>query len=265
MKNELGCQLQMAYSQKLKSMVGSELKIRINNNRSTMLHVRRNDEYTDVSLHHMFMSAPPPVQQALVSFIKDQDLPVPTAVQAYIDNNIVTLDYSKLLNPKQMSTAGSVYDLQTLYNKINNRYFGGELDLKITWFGQRGAKVRTKCTLGLYHDMVKLVKINRLLDTAKVPEYVIEYVIYHEMVHAVCPAYKDEKGRNCIHTKEFKERERNFLEFEEAREWLNVHHTNFFVPQRMMKSNGRTQQMGEHQAPQEQSGCSQGQSIYTYL
>lgn len=265
MKSEHGHQLQIAYSQKLKSLVGQELKIRINNNRSTMLHVRRKDAYTDVSLHHMFIDAPHPVQQALVHFIQDQDLPVPAVIQAYIDKNVETLDYSHLLNPKQLSAIGAVYDLQTLYNKINNRYFGGELDLKITWFGEHKAKVRTKCTLGIYYDSVKLVKIHRLLDSPKVPAFVLEYVIYHEMVHAVCPAYKDENGRNCIHTKEFKALERNFLEFEEAREWLKEHHTNFFVSQRKTKTNGRTQQMGEHQAPKEQSGCSQGQSIYTYL
>ena len=229
-----------------------------------MLHVRRKKDLTKVSLHRMFVEAPQTVQKALASYIQRTDTLVPNAIKAYIDKNVPTLDHSHLIDPDQMTTKGIHYNLQTLYNRANKRYFAGELDLVITWFGEHGAKAHAKCTLGLYYDQVKLVKIHRLLDNPEVPPYVIEYVIYHEMVHAVCPAYVDEKGRNCIHSKEFKELERYFLAFEEARAWLKKNHKNFFISQRM-KFNGRTQQMGKYKAPQKQSRCRKRQNIYTYF
>src|SRR5262249_16511707 len=147
---------------------------------------------------------------------------------------------------------------------LNRRYFNGALDCKITWFGTTDVKSRSRCTLGLFHDPVKLIKIHRLLDSVRVPDFVIEYVIYHEMVHAVCPAYIDEKGINRVHSKEFKEIEKYFEYFEEAKEWLKKNRNNFFLPQRV-HSYGRSQQVGKHQASKSQSRRKKGQDLYTYL
>lgn len=252
------------YARKLQNLVGSELSIRINNNRSTMLHVRWHEDKTQVSLHRMFLHAPHKVQQALASYIRRDDEVIAPAVKAYIDKNVPTLDHSHLLSPEQLITRGSTYNLKTLYNKINKRYFGSSLDLQISWFGDANSRFSSKCTLGLYYDVVKLVKIHRLLDNPSVPSYVIEYVIYHEMVHAVCPPFTYESGRKCIHTKDFKELESVFEHFEEARDWLTKHHRNFFASKED-NCNGRTQQMGKHKAPKKQSGCRKGQNIYTYL
>lgn len=245
--------LRYTYTQKLQNMVGSNLIIRINNNRSTMLHVRWKETSTHVSLHHMFLKAPHTVQKGLASYIRQDDTVISQDVQAFIDKNLAILDHSYLTDPDHICTKGTTYDLQKLYNKINKSYFNGELDLLVTWFADPSKKVRTKCTLGLYYDLVKLVKIHRLLDNPLVPLCVIEYVMYHEMVHAVCPIYKDEKGRNCIHSREFKVLERQFLQFEEANKWLKEHRKKFFlsknVESKRVKSNGRTQQMGKHKAP----------------
>lgn len=264
MKTQLRKNAQTNYLLKLQNLVGSELKIRINNNRSTMLHVRWHEDKTQVSLHQMFLQAPHKVQKALANYIRSDSAVLEPLVKAYIDKNVPTLDHSHLIDPKQITTRGSSYNLKSLYNKINRRYFGGSLDLQITWFGDSNSRFSTKCTLGLYYDVVKLVKIHRLLDNPSVPSYVIEYVIYHEMVHAVCPPVVYESGRNCIHTKEFKELESVFEQYEEARDWLIKNQKNFFASKED-NSNGRTQQMGKHKAPKKQSGCRKRQNIYTYL
>lgn len=192
-----------------------------------MLHVQFKDDATHVSLHHMFIKAPQSVQDGLATYIRSESAALLPSVQAFIDKNVQRLDDSHLLDG--LETRGTVYNLQRLYNKINRRYFASGLDLVITWFGEPHPKARTKCTIGSYHESVKLVKIHRLLDTQQVPQYVIEYVIYHEMVHAACPPYVDARGKNCIHTKEFKELERKFEQFDEAQKWLSTHHKNFFV------------------------------------
>ena len=101
---------------------------------------------------------------------------------------------------------------------------------------------------GYYHGYINLIKIHRLLDALDIPEYVLEYVIYHEMVHAAIPAYVGDNGRNCIHSKEFKALERKFERFEEANRWLDQHNKKFFISEKV-KSHGRTQQMGKYQAP----------------
>lgn len=233
------------FSKRLQNLVGSNLIIRINNNRSTMVHVRKDQDHTNVSLHRMFVKAPKTIQRALAHYIRREDAAISPSVEAFISKHIAELDHSHLFD--EISTKGSTYNLKTLYSRVNRRYFNNEMRLRITWFGDPTVKFRTKCTFGLYYDTVKLVKIHRLLDNPHVPAYVVEYVIYHEMLHALCPAYVDENGRNCIHSREFKELERNFREFEHAQNWLKIHRMNFFASQRVY-TNGRTQQMGKHQA-----------------
>ncbi len=103
------------------------------------------------------------------------------------------------------------------------------LNLTITWFGKPGLRNRSRVTFGLYHDPLKLIKIHRLLDSPSFPEYLVSYVIYHEMLHCVCPAYVDEKGVNRIHSKEFKEKETEFCHYELAQEWIREHQELFFA------------------------------------
>ena len=92
MKIEHGFSAQNAYSNKLKTLVGTPLKVRINNNRSTMLHVRFKDDATHVSLHHMFIKAPQSIQDALATYIRSRSAALLPSVQAFIDKNVQRLD-----------------------------------------------------------------------------------------------------------------------------------------------------------------------------
>ena len=58
-----------------------------------------------------------------------------------------------------------------------------------------------------------------MLDAPFVPTWFLEYVIYHEMLHAVVPEEQDEKGRRRIHTEEFNRREQRFHCYQRARRW----------------------------------------------
>jgi hypothetical protein len=47
----------------------------------------------------------------------------------------------------------------------------------------------------------------------------MEYVLYHEMLHAVVPDEFDPNGRRLVHTERFKARERLFPAYRRARRW----------------------------------------------
>jgi hypothetical protein len=219
---------QSVFSQDLKSLVGQHLELSINDNRSTMLSVRWEPERTKVSLHRIFLQAPLHVRKDLVHYLRREKRRVPITIKAFIEESIGGLDYSHMLADNALSTKGRIYDLELLYKKINKKYFNNELKLLITWFGDHLPQSSSRCSLGLYYDAVKLVKVHRLLDAASVPSYVVEYIIYHEMVHAVCPAYIDERGINRMHGREFKEVEQRFEKYHEAIFWLNENKTTFF-------------------------------------
>lgn len=114
---------------------------------------------------------------------------------------------------------GKVYNLREIYDEINGQYFNSKLNLHITWFGS-GVVPKSSILFGSYTFGLELVKVNRVLDTEEVPLSFVRYIVYHEMLHHVFPPKRGRRGRRDIHHGEFKDRERQFNEFEEAKDFL---------------------------------------------
>ena len=217
------------FFEELQEREGMKLQLKINDNRQTMVSVRWEPDQTKVSIHRMFLKAPQNVMEALACYIKREHKVIAPEVKAFIETNRTQFNYAYLIDSVELDTAGKIYNLKQIYEKINRNYFKSSLQLHITWFGDPLTKSRSRLSLGLYYDSLKLVKIHRLLDNRRVPRYVIEFVVFHEMLHAVCPAYIDDKGCHRVHGKEFKRKEESFPYYHEAIEWIREHQTNFFL------------------------------------
>lgn len=214
--------------EKLQSNIGRKLRLKINDNRSTMLSVKWEPAVTTVSLHRMFLGAPRNIMQDLTCYLKRKNRILSPSIKAFIEVNLQKLDYSHELDLSKLQTAGRVYDLKKIYDRLNKEYFNNSLKLRITWFEKERNQSRNRVVFGLYFDPLKLIKINSLLDSRTIPEYFIEYVIYHEMLHFVCPTFVDEKGQKHIHSKAFKERERKYKNYEIAQYWMKQHQQKLF-------------------------------------
>jgi hypothetical protein len=128
----------------------------------------------------------------------------------------------------KIETQGELYDLKSIYNSINENYFNGKLELQITWFGSASRKARRHRKLGLYCFNEKLIKIHRLMDRSEFPPYFISYVVYHEMLHSVCPPVKAKRGRFRIHHHDFRKKEMEFAEYGVAKRWEEENKRLFF-------------------------------------
>ena len=218
----------MTIQKQLEDSSGLKLKLKINDNRSTMLSVKWEPDHAKVSLHRIFLKAPQNVMEALACYLKREDKIIAPTVKAFIEDKLKTLDYSQKIDQKKLYSQGNVHNLQEIYNELNAEYFDNQLNLYITWFGTPNKRCRSRVTFGLYHDPLRLIKVNRLLDSPSFPQYLVAYVIYHEMVHHVCPPYFDANGHQCIHTKDFKIREEQFRHYDLAQEWIKKNKENFF-------------------------------------
>jgi len=109
------------------------------------------------------------------------------------------------------SSRGKVYDLGELFAELNDRYFAGELDRPVLSWSRR----RTRRVLG-HHDHVHgAIIISTTLDNSRIPRLVVEYVLYHEMLHVKHPP-RVVAGRTEYHSRAFREDERRFDRFNEA-------------------------------------------------
>lgn len=114
------------------------------------------------------------------------------------------------------SPIGNVYNLENIFGKLNLIYFQNEIEKpKLSW-SQR----KTYRRLGHHDPVHNAIIISKSLDEKTVPKYVVECVVYHEMLHIKHPVYQ-KNGRRCIHTPEFKKDEEKFLYFEDAEKWIN--------------------------------------------
>ncbi|HXF29691.1 MAG TPA: hypothetical protein VN457_07550 [Chlamydiales bacterium] len=207
---------------------GIRAELSLNDNRHIMLTIRRQRGAAKVSLHRMFLEAPNGVLMALAEDIRIGRRRVSKEVRLFIEESRGQFDYAHRVNRARLEPQGSTYNLAAIYEKLNTTYFSNQLDLQITYFGHSAPKNSSRCSLGLYYDSLKLIKIHRILDKATVPEQVIEFVVYHEMVHAISPPHMDEKGTMRIHNSEFKHLEKQFQHYKEAQNWLKKNKLNFF-------------------------------------
>lgn len=109
---------------------------------------------------------------------------------------------------------GRVYDLQSLYTRLNRLYFDGQLTLTVVWSNRSVGKARSGVLLGTYLEKEKTIRISRRLDNPRVPLYFLEHVLFHEMLHAVFP-----REPHRMHTEKFKKFERLHPDYERARAW----------------------------------------------
>jgi len=111
---------------------------------------------------------------------------------------------------------GSIYDLQEIMTVVNRRHFNGRVTCGITWGTmprQRKGGRRRCMNYGSYSDHDKVVTIHPLLDSSRVPKEFIEYIVYHEMLHAVVPSER-RNGRWIHHTLQFRTLEQAYPNFD---------------------------------------------------
>ena len=206
----------------LKNYFQKEVKkpvlLTLTDNSTSMISVREKQGGISVRLHRIFLKADNEVLDEVVSFIKKKRGKTPV-IKEFIRQHKSFLKERKprtiTLNPN-----GKLYNLTDIFNSLNSEYFNNSLSVLITW-GKRSPRYAVKRrTLGNYQKKTNTIRINPILDSRKVPRYVIEFIVYHEMLHAVIDTVL-KNGRRSIHSKEFKNRERKYKNYHKAIEWEN--------------------------------------------
>ena len=115
---------------------------------------------------------------------------------------------------------GKYFDLQRIFDQLNERYFRGRLrDYEVKWGRRRKHRPREYFIFGTIQEEDRVIRINPALDQPFVPLWFLRYILYHEMLHSVVPDKAMRGGRRRVHTEEFHRRERQFPSYHRARRW----------------------------------------------
>jgi hypothetical protein len=117
----------------------------------------------------------------------------------------------ELLGGAVESSQGLCRDLDDAFARINTDYFAGQMPRpKLCWSG-----VFTGRKFGHYDATRDLVMISRTLDQATIQPFVLDFVLYHELLHKKHGVFWS-NGRRLVHTAAFAQEERLFARFSEA-------------------------------------------------
>jgi predicted metal-dependent hydrolase len=111
---------------------------------------------------------------------------------------------------------GRHHDLATLFQQLNQRYFGGQLERPHIGWSTRSWRRQFGC----YDPGPNQIVLNRRMDRPGIPQFVVEYVLYHEMLHVKHPTRRS--GCSLLsHSPEFRAEEKRFAQFKIARKFLD--------------------------------------------
>ncbi|BBB49102.1 SprT-like domain-containing protein [Pelolinea submarina] len=162
-----------------------------------------------------FIQAPTAIKQTLLeTALKRRTVKRLNVIKAYTgqaDYRVISAALQANNGGNRLAGRGKYFDLTVVFGRVNNQYFEGSLSQpRLTWSSRR-----TTRRLGAYHPESDTITINRRLDSADIPLYLLEYVMYHEMLHKKI-GLKEVNGRRYAHTKIFRDAERKFESYQQA-------------------------------------------------
>lgn len=200
----------------LENASSKKLSIVVTDNSTSMLSINEKKGVIIIRLHRMFLCAGSDVLNEIADYIKHNRKKTPL-IRKFINRHVHSLKKS-LPRKITIRTEGRHHNLQEIYHSIKREYYGEKVSASITW-GKRGSgRSAAKRTLGSYSYHSNIIRINPALDSKTVPRYYIEFLIYHEMLHADI-GIKNANGRQLVHSGEFRKREKEFRHYKRAVEW----------------------------------------------
>lgn len=212
--------LEEALGEPLASLVTTE-------NRSRIVSARRGAAGLEVRIHRVFEEADTTTLSAVADVLlaerrSSRRRHALDRVRHHFENHRPEV----VPRHETLRPTGCFFDLRQLRDRVNEEYFEGKIAVAVTWGTQRRVQRRKRgrgysLRLGSYDEQRRLVRLHPCLDRADIPEYVVESVVYHEMLHAAVPPQR-RAGRRYVHTPEFRRRERLYRHFDAANRWLEA-------------------------------------------
>ena len=197
---------------------GRPLRLTLTENRSVLLSFRKQGGVVYLRLHRMFLHASSAVVRAVARGLRRTNRNADGEVRRFMNENLHRVRREPQRMP-QLDTRGAVYDLKTIFDRLNARFFQGKLQVPLTWGRGSGRARRGGLTFGSYDPVLRLIRIHPVLDSSDVPLLFLESVVYHEMLHHHLGGIPDRAGRTVYHSRRFREEEARYPHHQQALAW----------------------------------------------
>ncbi|MGH9775116.1 MAG: M48 family peptidase [Candidatus Acidiferrales bacterium] len=132
-----------------------------------------------------------------------------------IRSRLLLLRRKRVRNALALTANGERHNLREMYARLNSKLFAGTLAAPRLGWSHRVWRAQ----LGCYDPALEQIVINKRLDRPDVPAFVVEYVLFHEMLHQKHPL-RYERCRLRSHSREFRKEEQRFKNYHPAMRFL---------------------------------------------
>jgi len=178
-------------------------------------------QVTRLQINEGFVHAPASVKSQLIDAVFARRKTKSTSkIKAYANSErylqITSLIASGPVANKR-TCKGDHNDLSVLFHNLNKKYFNESLrQPRLIW-----SSSRAKRRLGYFHPEIQTIAVNQKLDSASIPRLVVEYILYHEMLHQYF-GIEHRDGRRYAHTPAFHQAEKRFKGYQEAENLIKL-------------------------------------------
>jgi len=191
--------------------------------------IRLREDTAHVRLSDVLRGAPQLIFEAAASILLGRlyrRRPLAMLLEVYRQFSYAPATRRKLLALRQrrarraaQAPAGTHHDLNPLFERLNRKYFEDSLPKPRLGWSARAWRSQ----LGCFDPALGQIVINRELDGREIPEYVVAYVLYHEMLHLKHPM-RFARCRRESHSAKFRKEEKRFADYNRAMKFLNRFH-----------------------------------------
>lgn len=191
-----------------------------------VLTIRRREEVVYIRFSDLMRQCSLPVMEGAAALLLSRIYrrkPPKSLVQPYLDyarsqrtrQRIQRMRRTRV-RPVATKPQGRHFDLSTLFDLLNEKYFAGILARPHLGWSKRTWRRQFGC----YDPGPNQILLNRRMDHPAVPQFVVEYVLFHEMLHVKHPTRRS--GCTLVsHSREFRAEEKLFPDFDRARRFLD--------------------------------------------
>ncbi len=189
--------------------------------------IRLKDNQAHVHISDLLSDAPPLVLEALAEILLANVLrrrPSREARECYLAYVLsprfrrrTEASRRKRGRKHLLGAHGRHFDLRAIFERLNRRFFRDALPpLRLGW-----SPKRSRTILGHYDSAHRTISISRWLDSPRIPRYLVEYLVFHEMLHALYPVQRN-GHRRVVHSRQFRAAEKKFPRYDLARRRLKL-------------------------------------------
>ncbi len=184
--------------------------------------IRIRDGKVLVGLSDQLEEAPRTVLEAIAAILlaKLYRKPIPenyqTCYRRYLNRRSVRNQAQAIRRERGRKWIGEAqglhFNLEVIFDELNRKYFDGSLGRpRLSW-----SRAASRTLLGHFDTAHNAIIISKIFDRAAMPRLLVEYILYHEMLHLKHPV-QHTRDRRCFHSSHFRAEEKRFAQFAEAK------------------------------------------------